>query len=164
MVVPWWWHLPNAGVFCCNWAALSPIASSRLSSQCQASISQHDPFKPGPSTAIASADFSQGWASAAVHDPFMPAKPVPPGWLLHIAKSSYQREVQHWLPLNSFCVPTLRKLWQFNSRMYIMILVICPSITLFHTFPLPLNPFFPIIPLLHVFKKQTKNQHGYVGC
>lgn len=35
-----------------------------------------------------------------------------------------------------------------------MILVICPSITLFHTFPLPLNPFFPIIPLLHVFKKQ----------
>ena len=29
-------------------------------------------------------------SSAVLHDTFMPSKPVPPGWLLHITKSSLQ--------------------------------------------------------------------------
>lgn len=37
-------------------------------------------------------------------------KPVPPGWLLNIAKFSCQNKVQCWPPLDhSFCVMTLRK-------------------------------------------------------
>jgi hypothetical protein len=34
-------------------------------------------------------DLSQCRASAALRDPFMPSKPEPPGWLLHITKSSH---------------------------------------------------------------------------
>ena len=54
----------------------------------------HDPFSPGPWIATEAPPspvpfhgISQCWASAALHDPFMPSKQVPPGWLLHIAKS-----------------------------------------------------------------------------
>ena len=32
---------------------------------------------------------SQYWASAALHDHFMLSKPVPPGWLLSLTKSSH---------------------------------------------------------------------------
>lgn len=47
------YHRPfqNAGAPCYNWVVLSPMASSRLCSWCQASSSFHDPFSPGPSTA-----------------------------------------------------------------------------------------------------------------
>lgn len=41
-VIPWYWHLQNAGVFC-NWAVLSPIVCHRLSLWCQASTSLPDP-------------------------------------------------------------------------------------------------------------------------
>ena len=48
---------------------------------------------------------SQCQTAAALHDPFMPSKLVPPGWLLHITKSSYQHKVQPRLSLeHSFFV------------------------------------------------------------
>lgn len=47
-VNPWCWLLQNTGLFCCDRAALSPVASRRFSSCCQASASWHDPFSLGP--------------------------------------------------------------------------------------------------------------------
>lgn len=47
------WYLQNARIPCCNWAELSPVASSGLSSRCQDSTSLHNPFNPGASTATA---------------------------------------------------------------------------------------------------------------
>jgi hypothetical protein len=102
----WYWHLQIAGVFCCNWAALPPIASNSL----------HDHFNPGlsivtedTSSPFASPSLSQCHTSAALHEPLMPSKPVPPEWLLHY---------QVWLPAQrttlaahktQFCVLIPRK-------------------------------------------------------
>ena len=49
-------------------------------------------------------ELSQCWASAALHDPFMPWKPVPPGWLLHITKSSHSMRYNLGYLWNSFFV------------------------------------------------------------
>lgn len=57
MVLSCYQHLQDSGVSRCNWAALPPTASHRLSSLCQ--------------------------ASTVLCDPFVPSKPVAPGWLLH---------------------------------------------------------------------------------
>lgn len=47
-VNPWCWLLQNTGLFCCDGAALSPVASWRFSSCCQVSASWHHPFSLGP--------------------------------------------------------------------------------------------------------------------
>lgn len=57
---PWWSShgtssSKNAGIFGCNWAVLSPIASHRLSSSCRASTFLHDPFNYEPTTATKTA-------------------------------------------------------------------------------------------------------------
>ena len=52
-----WWSSHCTGISkrlgssCCSWAALSPIASQRLSTWCPASTSLYGPFIPEPSTA-----------------------------------------------------------------------------------------------------------------
>jgi hypothetical protein len=86
-----YWHIQYTVVFCCT--SVSPIASRRVFSWCQASTF-HDPFTPGPSTATEAAPSPIAFhsllhckASASVHDPFMPSKPVPPGFeFLYITK------------------------------------------------------------------------------
>lgn len=67
--VPWYWHLQNTEVFCCNWTALSPKPLISSLSCWQASTSLHDPLSPGPS------NFSQCQVSAILHDSFIHSKP-----------------------------------------------------------------------------------------
>ena len=74
LAIPASWHLQNAGVSCCNWAALSPIASPGLCHGASAFLL--DSFNLGTVTApqAASADctssvFPQRCASAALCDP-----------------------------------------------------------------------------------------------
>ncbi len=80
-------QMPVLHCCCCSWWSSHGTGISKT---------LHDPFSPGPSIATEAAPspmafhgLSQCRASAALHDPFMPSKPVPPGWLLHITKSSH---------------------------------------------------------------------------
>jgi hypothetical protein len=86
VAIPWYWHLQNPGVFCCNGIALPPVTSPRLSSWCQGSTSLHDPFIPGPSIATEAIPLplelpvlSQCQISAALYDTFILSKAVPTG-------------------------------------------------------------------------------------
>ena len=71
---------------CCSWWSSHGTGISKT---------LHDPFSPGPSIATEAAPspmafhgLSQCQASAALLNSFMPSKPVPPGWPLHVTKSS----------------------------------------------------------------------------
>ena len=75
VAILWYWYLQNVGVFCCNWTALLPTASHRLSSWCQDSTSLHDSFSTRPATVteaapspVGSPGLSQCQHSAVLHD------------------------------------------------------------------------------------------------
>lgn len=89
---PWWlFHctgIPKtAGVICCNWCELSPIASHWLSSWCQAPTVNEVVFLP-----IAFHGLSQCQAPVTLHNPFIFSKPVPPGDP-YFTKFDHQHEV-----------------------------------------------------------------------
>jgi hypothetical protein len=61
VVIPWFWHLQNAGILCCNWGVLSPIASAHLPSWWQASAPLHG-LQSGAYTALEAITFPNGFS------------------------------------------------------------------------------------------------------
>ena len=114
VVIPWYYHLPNAVVFCCNCVAFLSIVSHVLSSWWQTSLSFHDPFNPGPSIdneaatlLMASPGLSQYQASATLHDPFMLSKPILHGWLWHYQVWGPEQDADTQSLLEHSCVCSL---------------------------------------------------------